>query len=44
MKTWLGNAPLIKVAGRYSNAPAMEFLDSVENVQAFTFQLGLMLY
>jgi hypothetical protein len=35
-------APLFKLAGRYSNAPAMEFL-KVENVQALTFQLGVML-
>ena len=39
-----GSGPLVTLGGRYSNAPAMEFLNSVENVQSVTFQLGLMLY
>jgi len=37
-------APLIKLAGRYSAAPAMEYLTSVKDVQTITFQLGLMLF
>lgn len=37
-------APLIKLAGRYSAAPAMEYLASVKDLQTITFQLGLMLF
>ena len=37
-------APLVKISGRYSAAPAMEFLDSVKDMQTITFQLGLMLF
>ena len=40
----LGRAPIISVSGRYSNAPAMEFLSTVENVQSLTFNLGLVLF
>ncbi|HEX5099592.1 MAG TPA: hypothetical protein VFV94_08840 [Polyangiaceae bacterium] len=38
------NAPLVKISGRYSAAPAMEYLDSVKDMQTITFQLGLMLF
>jgi opacity protein-like surface antigen len=37
-------SPLVLVAGRYSAAPSMEFLNSVKDVQQITFQLGLLLY
>lgn len=37
-------APLVKVSGRYSAAPAMEWLDTVDDVQTITFQLGLLLF
>lgn len=37
-------APLILVAGRYSAAPSMEFLNSVKDVQSITIQLGVLLY
>jgi len=37
-------APLVKISARYSAAPAMEWLDSVSDVQTITFQLGLLLF
>ena len=37
-------APLLLVAGRYSAAPSMEFLKSVQAVQAITLQVGVLLY
>jgi hypothetical protein len=36
--------PLVLLAARYSAAPSMEFLNSVKDVQAVTFQVGLLLY
>jgi hypothetical protein len=37
-------APLVKISGRYSAAPAMEWLETVDDVQTITFQLGLLLF
>ena len=37
-------APLVKLSARYSAAPAMEWLDTVDDVQTITFQLGLLLF
>lgn len=37
-------APLVVLAARYNAAPALEFLNSVKDVQSVTFQLGLLIH